>query len=153
MDLQVFWAFAGQSWIVASIREPLLRWQDEKELDIIFLLFACWHPHRLPPRRWAFLQAGSRHWHERVTARIRKVRGRLKPLAWLDGYQACLNLELHAERAVSEWLCRMSAGPFSHTEPAPNVEQRLRRLFPELPPDELHALVEACALIPQQSAD
>lgn len=153
MDVQAFWAFAGQAWTMASVRESLLRWQDEEQIDLMFLLFACWYPRRLPPTHWVFLRTGSGHWHACVTARIRRMRRRLKQHAWRGGYQACLRLELKAEHVASMWLCRMSPGPISQPVPAPDFEQRLRRLFPELPPDALHALVETCALIPQQSAD
>lgn len=151
MDERTFWTFAGQVWNVACVRESLLRWQDEKNIDVIFLLFACWYPRRLPPPHWAFLQAGSAHWQQRVTARIRTLRRRLKRHAWVEGHRACVNLELQAEHMAAAWLCHVSVGSSMHPGAAPNLVQRLRRLFPTVPRVELQTLLDTCALIPQQS--
>lgn len=163
-----FWSFAGGAWAHTDLRERLLRGQDRYDLDVILFLFVCWYPHRLPAAQWAAVQrtAETPNAH---TRRIRRLRRRIKRLGWPEGYRACLDLELHAERLEARALMRATPGTTppsraapspprsappgvgtpSTAEPAPPstrtppLDRRLARLFPELSKSDRRDLLEA----------
>jgi uncharacterized protein (TIGR02444 family) len=137
-----FWAFATAVWEQSDAREILLRWQDERGIDVLFVLFACWYPGRLSADEWDTLQGGAQDWNRRITRRIRALRRRLGRLDWPEGYQACLRLELGAERIEAAWLVKAGTvhTPIDHL--TPGLRRRLHRLFPEFPASEIDTLLQ-----------
>ena len=130
-------------WAQSDAREILLRWQDEHGTDVMFVLFACWHPGRLSAEQWGTLQGGGRDWNRRITCRVRALRRRIRRHDWPEGYQASLRLELGAERLEAEWLVQAGAARKPTDHPQPNRQSRMHRLFPELPASEIDTLLQA----------
>ena len=142
-DAKAFWAFAIAAWEQPDAREILLGWQDERGIDVMFVLFSCWYPCRLSADQWDILRGGARDWNGRVTRRIRALRRRVGRLDWPQGYQASLRLELGAERLEAEWLVKAGAARKPTDHPQPNRKSRMYRLFPELPASEIDTLLQA----------
>jgi uncharacterized protein (TIGR02444 family) len=138
-----FWAFATAVWKQSDAQETLLRWQDERGLDVMFVLFACWYPCRLSTGEWGTLQGGARDWNGRITCRVRALRRRIQRIDWPAGYQACLRLELGAERLEAAWLAKAGTARQPTDHPKPNLRRRMQRLFPELPTSEIETLLQA----------
>lgn len=128
------------AWQRATVRDRLLHWQDRHGVDVIFLLFACWVPHALAPAHWTALDAASTDWNAGVTQRIRALRRRVRAMDWPQGYRAILGLELASERIEATWLARAARLP-ERTTSDPDLDQRLGRLFAELPPTERSAFI------------
>jgi uncharacterized protein (TIGR02444 family) len=140
---EAFWAFANAVWEQSDAREILLRWQDGRGIDVMFVLFACWYPCRLSADQWDTLRSGARDWNRRITRRIRTLRRRIDRLDWPQGYQACLRLELGAERIEAAWLVKAGTVHTPTDHPKPDLRRRLHRLFPELPASEIDTLLQA----------
>jgi uncharacterized protein (TIGR02444 family) len=140
---QDFWDFAAAAWDRPEARQILLQWQDQREVDALLVLFACWAPRRLPPGRWASITRDARRWNHGVTRRIRVLRRRLQSWQQPEAYRACVALELTAEHIEANWL--VSAWPAREADaaPAPDPARRLRRLFPAIPEAEIRALLDA----------
>jgi uncharacterized protein (TIGR02444 family) len=130
-------------WEQSDAREILLRWQDERGIDVMFVLFACWYPCRLSADQWDTLQGGAHDWNRRITRRIRAMRHRIRQLDWLQGYQASLRLELGAERLEAAWLVKAGTARKPTDPSKPDRQRRMRRLFPELPASEIDTLLQA----------
>jgi len=129
-------------WEQSDARKILLRWQDQRGIDVMFVLFACWHPGRLSADEWDTLQGGARDWNSRITCRVRALRRRIRRLDWPKGYQASLCLELGAERLEAAWLV-MAGAARKPTDPSkPDRQRRVHRLFPELPASEIDTLLQ-----------
>jgi uncharacterized protein (TIGR02444 family) len=130
-------------WEQSEAQEILLRWQDERGIDVMFVLFACWYPGRLSADQWGTLHAGARHWNGQITHRVRALRRRIRRLNWPQGYQASLSVEIGAERLEAAWL--VTAGnvhkPTDH--PKPDLRRRMHQLLPELPVSEVDTLLQA----------
>jgi len=139
-DPEAFWSFAVAAWERAEVRDLLLLWQERHGVDVIFLLFACWVPHALAPPHWTVLHAASTDWNAGVTQRIRALRRRVRAINWPQGYRAILGLELASERIEATWLARAASLPERATSD-PDLDQRLGRLFAELPPVERSAFI------------
>jgi uncharacterized protein (TIGR02444 family) len=137
-----FWAFATAVWEQSDAREILLRWQDERGIDVMFVLFACWYPGRLSAGQWGTLHAGARDWNGRITRRARALRRRIRRLDWPQGYQASLCLELGAERLEAAWLVKAEATRKPTDPSKPDRQCRMHRLFPELPASEIDTLLQ-----------
>ena len=136
-----FWAFATAVWEQSDAQEILLRWQDERGIDVMFVLFACWYPGRLSADEWGALQGGARDWNGRVTRRVRALRRRIRRHDWPEGYQASLRLELGAERLEAAWLIKAGTVHTPTNHPKPDLQHRMHRLFPELPASEIAKLL------------
>jgi len=141
-DPEGFWLFAVAAWEQPDLRELLLLWQERHGIDAIFLLFACWLPRPLSPRRWDALRTGSRQWHMTVTRRIRTLRRKTRTVHWPQGYEGTLALELASERMEATWLANAAGMPRDPLEP-PDLVGRVTRLFPDLPPAERTAFIAA----------
>ena len=128
-------------WAQSDAREILLRWQDEHGTDVMFVLFACWHPGRLSAEQWGTLQGGGRDWNRRITCRVRALRRRIRRHDWPEGYQACLSLELGAERLEAAWFAKAGTVHTPTNHPKPDFQHRMHRLFPELPASEMAMLL------------
>ncbi|MFO8152289.1 DUF2390 domain-containing protein [Thioalkalivibrio sp.] len=141
-DPEAFWAFAVAAWDRADVRDLLLHWQERHGVDVIFLLFACWLPHALAPAHWTALESGSTDWNAAVTRRVRALRRRVRAIDWPQGYRAILGMELASERIEATWLAR-AASPPERAPRDPDLDQRLGRLFGQLPPAERTAFIAA----------
>jgi hypothetical protein len=130
-------------WEQSEAREILLRWQDERGVDVMFVLFACWYPCHLSADEWRTLQSGARDWNGRITRRVRALRRRIGRLDWPPGYQAFLSLELGAERLEAEWLVKAGAARKPPDPVNPDLQRRMHRLFPGLPASEIDTLLRA----------
>lgn len=137
-----FWDYAVACWSRKPVRDLLLHWQNRRGADMIPILFACWLPWRLPPAHWRELTYNSRKWNLQVTRRIRSLRRRIPASVRPELPSACGALELAAERLEAAWLGNnaQSASMSSPAEP-PDRQKRLRRLFPELPDNEVRELL------------
>ncbi|TVP81883.1 MAG: DUF2390 domain-containing protein [Thioalkalivibrio sp.] len=140
---KAFWAFANTVWEQSDARKILLRWQDERGIDVMFVLFACWYPCRLNADQWRTLQGGAQDWNGRITRRVRALRRRIRRLDWPQGYQASLRLELAAERVEAAWLVKTGAARKPTDPSKPDRQRRMRRLFPDLPASEIDTLLQA----------
>jgi len=134
-DPEGFWRFALAAWEHPDLRELLLPWQERHGTDVIFVLFACWLPRPLSPQCWAQLRMGSHQWHITVTRRIRTLRRRIRKTDWPQGYEGTLALELASERMEATWLAHAASMPDGPVRFS-NLELRMARLFPDLPPAE-----------------
>ena len=128
-------------WEQSDAREILLRWQDERGIDVMFVLFAFWYPCRLSAGQWDTLQGGARDWNSRITRRVRALRRRIRRLDWLQGYQASLHLELSAERLEAVWLIKAGNARKPTDHPKPDLRRRMHRLLPGLPASEIATLL------------
>ncbi|MBS0001799.1 MAG: DUF2390 domain-containing protein [Thioalkalivibrio sp.] len=141
-DPEAFWSFAVAAWDRGDVRDLLLRWQERHGIDVVFLLFACWLPHALPPTHWISLESASADWNAAVTRRIRTLRRRVRGIAWPEGYGALIGVELASERIEATWLARGLGTPEDATG-RPDLERRLGCLFGRLPPTERTAFIAA----------
>ena len=130
-------------WEQPEAREILLRWQDERGIDVMFVLFASWYPGRLSADQWRALQAAARDWNGRITRRVRALRRRIRRLDWPQGYQASLGLELGAEHLEAEWLVQAGTSRQPTDPGKPDLPCRMHRLFPGLPAAEIDTLLQA----------
>jgi uncharacterized protein (TIGR02444 family) len=137
LSTDAFWAFAAGCWEQPQARSWLLQWQDRHQIDVMFVLFACWLPDRLNAADWHLLAQGSGDWNRRVTRRLRALRRRIPETSWDTGHRACLGLEQAAERVEAAWLTRTAAPWRFAAPPPPTLEERLSRLFPGLPGPEI----------------
>jgi hypothetical protein len=90
--------------------------------------------------QWQRLLAASRRWNRDVTRRIRGLRRRVPGTLWPEGYRACLTLEQTSERLEAAWLPRAIDTRSRDAAAGPDIERRLERLFPVLPPAEIRQL-------------
>lgn len=130
-------------WSQPEARSRLLHWQDHHQIDVLLVLFACWLPDRRGSPVWRKLAQGSGDWNRRVTRRIRALRRRIPERSWTEGYRACLALEQAAERVEAAWLTRTARPSGSGAQAHPELNRRLRRLFPVLPESEIDRFLAA----------
>ncbi|MFO8005168.1 DUF2390 domain-containing protein [Thioalkalivibrio sp.] len=144
-DARAFWAFAAAVWEQPEAREILLRWQDERGIDVMFVLFACGYPRHLSADQWGALYAAAQDWNGRITRRVRALRRRIHRIDWPEGYRASLHLELDAERLEATWLVKAASAGDRTEHAKPDLRRRMHRLFPALPASEIETLLQALA--------
>lgn len=132
------WEFALALYSSPGVEETALFLQDHKDLRVSLLLWLCWlevRDLRLTPAQLGRAEAAIAAWDDRLAARLRKMRRRLKTAAAQDSRTAALrreikNLELQAERyllarlAALEMLCSFESAEGS--APGGNLTVYLR---------------------------
>lgn len=102
-----FWDFSLALYGRPDVADACLRLQDECDLDVNLLLFACWRGAvggvRLSAAEWHRLIDGTEDWRRRVVEPLRAVRRHLKGLESPEQaavlHKRVMGLELDAEHA------------------------------------------------------